>query len=104
RRPDRDLSMRGSRPRRQGRAERCGAHDLRPLRPADPCRLREQMSTVGFPGPSGSHSSAAAAVLAPAATGVDLPSFTAVVEAVSAAEVAVGVLPIESSLIGPIAE
>ncbi len=62
------------------------------------------MSTVGFPGPRGSHSDAAAAVLAPGATGVDLPSFTAVVEAVSAAEIAVGVLPIESSLIGPIAE
>lgn len=62
------------------------------------------MSTVGFPGPRGSHSDAAAAVLAPAAAGVDLPSFTAVVEAVSNAEVAVGVLPIESSLIGPIAE
>ena len=62
------------------------------------------MTTVGFPGPRGSHSAAAAAVLAPAADGVDLPSFTAVVEAVSNAEVAVGVLPIESSLIGPIAE
>jgi len=62
------------------------------------------MSTVGYPGPRGSHSDAAAAVLAPGATGVDLPSFTAVVEAVTAAEIAVGVLPIESSLIGPIAE
>ena len=62
------------------------------------------MSTVGFPGPRGSHSGAAAAVLAPAAAAGDLPSFTAVVEAVSNAEVAVGVLPIESSLIGPIAE
>ena len=62
------------------------------------------MNTVGFPGPRGSHSGAAAAVLAPAATGVDLPSFTAVVEAVTAADVAIGVLPIESSLIGPIAE
>jgi prephenate dehydratase len=62
------------------------------------------MSTVGYPGPPGSHSDAAAAVLAPEATGVDLPSFSAVIEATSAAEVAVGVLPIESSLIGPIAE
>ena len=62
------------------------------------------MTTVGFPGPAGSHSGAAAAVLAPTATAVDLPSFSAVVEAASAAEVAVGVLPIESSLIGPIAE
>jgi chorismate mutase/prephenate dehydratase len=62
------------------------------------------VTTVGFPGPRGSHSDAAATVLAPAAAGIDLPSFTAVVEAVAAAEVAVGVLPIESSLIGPIAE
>jgi prephenate dehydratase len=59
---------------------------------------------VGFPGPRGSHSAAAASVLAPSARHVDLPSFTAVVEATSAAEVALGVLPIESSLIGPIAE
>jgi prephenate dehydratase len=62
------------------------------------------VSTVGFPGPRGSHSGAAAAILAPSAEGVDLPSFAAVVEAVSSGEVAVGVLPIESSLIGPIAE
>jgi prephenate dehydratase len=62
------------------------------------------MTTVGYPGPPGSHSDAAASVLAPDATGVDLPSFSAVVDAAAAAEVAVGVLPIESSLIGPIAE
>ena len=61
-------------------------------------------TTVGFPGPRGSHSSAAASVLAPSAKHVDLPSFTAVIEATSASEVAMGVLPIESSLIGPIAE
>jgi prephenate dehydratase len=62
------------------------------------------MTTVGYPGPRGSHSDAAAAVLAPDATAVDLPSFSAVVEAATASEVAIGVLPIESSLIGPIAE
>ncbi|MGN6796929.1 MAG: prephenate dehydratase [Gaiellaceae bacterium] len=62
------------------------------------------MSTVGFPGPRGTHSDAAATILAPDATSIDLPSFRAVIEAVSAADVAVGVLPIESSLIGPIAE
>ncbi|HZP72282.1 MAG TPA: prephenate dehydratase domain-containing protein [Gaiellaceae bacterium] len=62
------------------------------------------MTTVGYPGPPGSHSDAAAAVLAPDATPVDLPSFSAVVGAVTTADVAVGVLPIESSLIGPIAE
>jgi len=60
--------------------------------------------TVGYPGPRGSHTHAAASVLAPDAAGVDLPSFTAVIEAASAAEIGVGVLPIENSLIGPIAE
>jgi prephenate dehydratase len=61
--------------------------------------------TVGYPGPRGSHSNAAATVLVPdALESIDLPSFTAVVEAATAAEVGLGVLPIESSLIGPIAE
>jgi prephenate dehydratase len=61
-------------------------------------------STVGYPGPRGSHTHAAASVLAPDASGVDLPSFTAVIAAASAAEIGLGVLPIENSLIGPIAE
>ncbi|HUK96397.1 MAG TPA: prephenate dehydratase domain-containing protein, partial [Gaiellaceae bacterium] len=61
-------------------------------------------ATVGYPGPVGSHSGAAAAVLAPDAISVGLPSFTAVVDAAASAEVTLGVLPIESSLIGPIAE
>jgi prephenate dehydratase len=61
--------------------------------------------TVGYPGPPGSHSDAAAAVLVPdAAVSVDLPSFSAVITAATAAEVTLGVLPIESSLVGPIAE
>jgi prephenate dehydratase len=61
--------------------------------------------TVGYPGPPGSHSDAAASVLVPdAAKIIDLPSFTAVVAAACAAEVGLGVLPIENSLIGPIAE
>ena len=61
--------------------------------------------SVGYPGPPGSHSNAAAAVLVPdAVRSVDLPSFVAVVDAASAAEVTLGVLPIESSLVGPIAE
>jgi prephenate dehydratase len=63
------------------------------------------VTSVAFPGPPGSHSDAAAAVLVPdAATAVDLPSFSAVVSAATSAEVSLGVLPIESSLIGPIAE
>jgi prephenate dehydratase len=60
--------------------------------------------SVGYPGPPGSHSDAAAAVLVPDATqSIDLPSFTAVVDAASASVVNLGVLPIESSLAGPIA-
>ncbi len=63
------------------------------------------MTVVGFPGPAGSHSDAATAALLPdAVEAVALPSFVAVVEAAVAAEVEVGVLPIESSLAGPIAE
>ena len=62
-------------------------------------------ATVGYPGPAGSHSGAAAAVLMPAGSeAIALSSFTAVIDAATAAEVALGVLPIESSLIGPIAE
>jgi prephenate dehydratase len=61
--------------------------------------------TVGYPGPPGSHSGAAATAIAPERTElIALSSFTAVIEAASAAEITLGVLPIESSLIGPIAE
>lgn len=61
-------------------------------------------SVVAYPGPQGSHSGSAAAVLAPDAVAVGLASFAAVVAAAASAEVSLGVLPIESSLIGPIAE
>lgn len=61
-------------------------------------------ASVAYPGPKGSHSSSAAAALAPEAMGVDVPSFSAVVDAVADARVSLGVLPIESSLVGPIAE
>jgi prephenate dehydratase len=60
---------------------------------------------VGYPGPAGTHSDAAATILAPeGAETIALSSFTAVIDATAAAEVAFGVLPIESSLVGPIAE
>jgi len=62
-------------------------------------------SIVGYPGPPGSHSGAAATAIAPERTElIALSSFTAVIEAASATEITLGVLPIESSLIGPIAE
>ncbi len=60
---------------------------------------------VGYPGPAGSHSAAATVLLAPAGAGVEpLASFIAVVEATVAAEVSLGVLPIENSLHGPVGE
>jgi prephenate dehydratase len=59
---------------------------------------------VGYPGPAGSHSAAASLLLAPDSSQEPFPSFIAVVEAAVAAEVALGVLPIENSLHGPVAE
>jgi prephenate dehydratase len=60
---------------------------------------------VAYPGRDGAHSAAACDSLFPAgAELVPLPSFTAVVEATAEGEVAFGVLPIESSLTGPVNE
>lgn len=59
---------------------------------------------VGYPGPEGSHSAAASLLLAPESTQTPLPSFIAVVEAAVAADVDLGVLPIENSLHGPVGE
>jgi prephenate dehydratase len=60
---------------------------------------------VGYPGPAASHSAAAALLLAPLGTDTaPLPSFLAVVEAAVGGEVALGVLPIENSLHGPVGE
>jgi prephenate dehydratase len=59
---------------------------------------------VVYPGPEGAHSAAAAEALFPAAGRVPLPTFRAVADSVAAAEASYGILPIESSLIGAIAE
>jgi len=60
---------------------------------------------VGYPGPAGSHTATACASLAPeGATTTPYASFIAVVEAAVAAEIGMGVLPIENSLHGPVAE
>src|SRR5919204_4027538 len=61
-------------------------------------------TAVAYPGRDGAHSGAAAAALFPRAELVPLPSFSAVAEAAAAGAVEFGVLPIESSLSGPIAE
>jgi len=59
---------------------------------------------VAYPGPAGSHTGAAAAALFPSARLVALPGFRAVADAVVEAEADHGVLPIESSLAGSVAE
>ena len=70
--------------------------------------MPERSSThpiVGYPGRDGAHSAAASERLfRDVAELVALPSFAAVTEAVAAGTIDVGVLPIESSLAGPVAE
>jgi prephenate dehydratase len=60
--------------------------------------------TVAYPGREGAHSAAACDRLFPAARLVALPSFPEVVETVESGRSAFGVLPIESSLSGPVNE
>ena len=60
--------------------------------------------TVAYPGREGAHSAAACDRLFPAARLVPLPTFSDVVDAVVSGRVPYGVLPIESSLVGPVAE
>ena len=60
--------------------------------------------TVAYPGREGAHSAAACDRLFPAARLVPLAAFSDVVDAVAAGNVRFGVLPIESSLVGPVAE
>lgn len=62
------------------------------------------MSTVAYPGPEGTHTAAAAAALFPREPLVPVGGFRGVADAVVAAEAAFGVLPIESSLAGAVAE
>jgi prephenate dehydratase len=65
----------------------------------------DEATRVGYPGRDGAHSAAACDRLFPAAAElVPLPSFHAVVEATANRTVSFGVLPIESSLSGPVAE
>ncbi|HET7567820.1 MAG TPA: prephenate dehydratase domain-containing protein [Gaiellaceae bacterium] len=59
---------------------------------------------VAYPGPPGTHTAAAAAALFPSGPHVPVTGFRGVADAVLAAEVAYGVLPIESSLAGAVAE
>lgn len=71
----------------------------------DPTHPSSARLTVGYPGRDGAHSAAACDRLFPEnAELVPLPSFSAVAEAAASGQVAFGVLPIESSLAGPVTE
>jgi len=59
---------------------------------------------VAYPGREGAHSAAACALLHPEVEALALPSFADVVEAVADGQVESGVLPIESSVSGPVTE
>ena len=77
---------------------------------AEERRLRSEPSpsdarvAVAYPGPPGSHTAAAAAALFPSAAARAAASFRAVAEAVIDGAAAYGVLPIESSVAGAVAE
>jgi prephenate dehydratase len=63
-----------------------------------------QPSRIAYPGPAGSHSAGAAATLFPSARLLPVSGFRAVADAVAAGDATLGVLPIESSLSGSVAE
>jgi prephenate dehydratase len=71
---------------------------------AAPALPEPLITTVGYPGRDGAHSAAACDRLFPRAELVPLPTFAAVAEAAAERDVMFGVLPIESSLSGPVAE
>jgi prephenate dehydratase len=64
----------------------------------------DSSKSVAYPGPPGSHASVAAGVLFPRDTLLPFGGFHAVADAVATAAVGHGVLPIESSLAGAVAE
>ena len=66
--------------------------------------MTQNDNTVAYPGREGAHSAAACDRLFPAARLVAQPTFQGVVEAVISRRCAYGVLPIESSLVGPVNE
>ena len=66
--------------------------------------LQRMAMAIAYPGREGAHSAVACGALFPGEATLPLPSFRAVAEAVAAREVEYGVLPIESSLVGPVNE
>jgi prephenate dehydratase len=66
--------------------------------------MSPEATTVAYPGRAGAHSALAGELLFPAAELRPQPTFGAVAQAVVDHRVDVGVLPIESSLVGPVSE
>lgn len=66
--------------------------------------LAQGTSLIAYPGREGAHSAVACAALFPGEEPLPLPSFRAVADAVASREAEYGVLPIESSIIGPVTE
>ena len=109
----------GHQPRRQrraplpsGRGDACGCgRGSRRRRRRPDARARGRAARglaramkVAYPGREGAHSAAACALLFPDDDAQALPSFSDVVAAVASGRVDAGVLPIESSISGPVAE
>jgi prephenate dehydratase len=67
-------------------------------------RMTVPSPSVVYPGPAGTHTAAAATALFPSAGLHPLTSFRAVANAVAACDASHGVLPIESSVAGAVAE
>jgi prephenate dehydratase len=67
-------------------------------------RMTDPSPSVVYPGPAGTHTAAAATALFPSAGLHPLTSFRAVADAVASCEASHGVLPIESSIAGAVAE
>ena len=67
-------------------------------------RMTDPSPSVVYPGPAETHTAAAATALFPSAGLHPLTSFRAVADAVAACEASHGVLPIESSVAGAVAE
>src|SRR4051812_45461831 len=66
--------------------------------------LMARSMSVAYPGREGAHSAAACGLMFPEEDAQALPSFSDVVAAVASGRVEAGVLPIESSISGPVAE
>src|SRR5204863_9185242 len=101
--PDGELHLRAPRAACSRRAQGRGTNLLRQVRPAGAPELA--MTTVAYAGGAAAHSAAAAERLFPANGDlISLGTFEEVAQAALSGRAGYGVLPIESSLAGPVNE